>query len=225
MPAYITKHEPMKTLFSSITIFVFTTVALVAGQAPTPTNGAPMPQIADSISGGQNINSNVMSIVAGVFADSNFRAAIHALEQRNGATSVTKPEVATTRGLYANWLGGLNFSMPEPLEPAEFSNTNGDELFMRTFRLNTNALFSLLQNQSGLVTNDITTATKSFSSTLGIDWESPTGKTVFYNDRLGLLFVRATESDLELAERAIAALNEPPPQIRIKSSLTTPPRR
>jgi Flp pilus assembly secretin CpaC len=239
MPAYATKHEHMKTLLSSIAIFVFTAVVLLAGQAPTPTNGATTPETVDSTFARQNINSNVTSIVGGVSADSNFRAVLNALEERNGATSVTEPRVATMRGVYANWLGGLNFSIPEPLEPAEFSNTNGDELFMRTFELNTNALSCLLQNRSGLVTNDIATSAKSFSSklgidwesprddiatsmksvssTMGVDWESPRGKKVFYKDRLGLLFVRATESDLELVERAIAALNQPPPQIRIKS--------
>jgi general secretion pathway protein D len=40
---------------------------------------------------------------------------------------------------------------------------------------------------------------------------------VFFNDRLGLLFVRATLSDLDTIERAIQALNQVAPQVHIKS--------
>jgi len=45
----------------------------------------------------------------------------------------------------------------------------------------------------------------------------PPGKSVFFNDRLGLLFVKATLSDLDTIERAIQALNQVPPQVHIKS--------
>ncbi len=47
--------------------------------------------------------------------------------------------------------------------------------------------------------------------------QTPPGKSVFFNDRLGLLFVKATEDDLDTIERAIQALNQLPPQIHIKS--------
>jgi general secretion pathway protein D len=43
------------------------------------------------------------------------------------------------------------------------------------------------------------------------------GKAVFFNDRLGVLFVKATEDDLDTIERAIQALNQVPPQVHIKS--------
>jgi len=46
---------------------------------------------------------------------------------------------------------------------------------------------------------------------------NPPGKSVFFNDRLGLLFVKATLSDLDTIERAIQALNQVPPQVHIKS--------
>ena len=46
---------------------------------------------------------------------------------------------------------------------------------------------------------------------------NPPGKSVFFNDRLGLLFVKATLSDLDTIERAIQALNQVAPQIHIKS--------
>ena len=45
----------------------------------------------------------------------------------------------------------------------------------------------------------------------------PPGKSVFFNDRLGLLFVRATEQDLDTIERAIDALNQVAPEVQIKA--------
>ena len=43
------------------------------------------------------------------------------------------------------------------------------------------------------------------------------GKAVFFNDRTGILFVRATLTDLDLIEEAIIALNEAPPQLTIEA--------
>ncbi len=43
------------------------------------------------------------------------------------------------------------------------------------------------------------------------------GKAVFFNDRTGILFVRATMTDLDIIEQAIAALNESPPQLTIEA--------
>jgi type II secretory pathway component GspD/PulD (secretin) len=58
---------------------------------------------------------------------------------------------------------------------------------------------------------------RAFFSTLGVNLLSPPGKSVFFNDRLGLLFVKATESDLDTIERALQVLNQVPPQVHIKS--------
>ncbi len=57
----------------------------------------------------------------------------------------------------------------------------------------------------------------SFFESQGVNLSAPPGKTVFFNDRLGLLFVRATENDLDIIERAIQALNQVAPQVHIKS--------
>ena len=40
---------------------------------------------------------------------------------------------------------------------------------------------------------------------------------MFFNDRLGYLFVKATEDDLDTIERAIQVLNQVPPQVHIKA--------
>jgi len=47
--------------------------------------------------------------------------------------------------------------------------------------------------------------------------QSTNGKSVFYNDRLGLLLVRATLQDLDIIEAAIQVLNLTPDQITIEA--------
>ena len=45
------------------------------------------------------------------------------------------------------------------------------------------------------------------------------GKAVFFNDRQGMLLVRATMQDLDIIEAAIQVLNVVPPQVNIKSKI------
>ncbi len=63
----------------------------------------------------------------------------------------------------------------------------------------------------------VSAAARQFFTSLGVNLEQPPGKSVFFNDRLGKLFVKATESDLDTIERAIEALNEIAPQVHIKA--------
>jgi hypothetical protein len=64
-------------------------------------------------------------------------------------------------------------------------------------------------------TSDISIAAKDFFNTLGVNLDPP--KSIFFNDRLGELFVRATEQDLDTIENAIEVLDEVSPQIHIKA--------
>jgi type II secretory pathway component GspD/PulD (secretin) len=63
----------------------------------------------------------------------------------------------------------------------------------------------------------VSAAARAYFTALGVNLEQPAGKAVFFNDRLGKLFVRATEQDLDTIERAIEMLNEVPPMVHIKS--------
>jgi len=63
----------------------------------------------------------------------------------------------------------------------------------------------------------IVPALKNFFASLGVNMESPPGKAIFYGDRLGKLFVKATPADLDTIEHAIEILNCVPPQIHIKA--------
>jgi tetratricopeptide (TPR) repeat protein len=63
----------------------------------------------------------------------------------------------------------------------------------------------------------VSAAARAYFTALGVNLEQPAGKAVFFNDRLGKLFVKATEQDLDTIERAIEMLNEIPPMVHIKS--------
>jgi Flp pilus assembly secretin CpaC len=125
-----------------------------------------------------------------------------------------------------------------------FEDTSATSLYMRTFRVDPNTFYSGLEKASlqnlghvnsnavdigdggpdgsRYVTTKSSTSTtialaKAFFTKLGVNLEQPPGKSVFFNERLGYLFVKATESDLDTIERAIQVLNQVPPQIHIKA--------
>ena len=65
-------------------------------------------------------------------------------------------------------------------------------------------------------TMDVSTDARLFFSTLGVNLTDP-GKSIFFNDRLGELFVRASQQDLDTIENAIEVLNRVAPQVHIKA--------
>jgi general secretion pathway protein D len=62
----------------------------------------------------------------------------------------------------------------------------------------------------------VSVAARTFFATLGVDLAAP-GKSIFFNDRSGELFVRATDQDLDTIERAVEMLNMVAPQVHIKA--------
>ena len=104
-------------------------------------------------------------------------------------------------------------------------DTSATNLFMRTFKMDPNAFLGALRSSTGLQTNSVSTMARTLFSKLGVDLESPKGKSVFYNDGLGMVFVKATESDLNTIERAIQAFNYTAPQIHIKARFVEVPAK
>jgi hypothetical protein len=92
------------------------------------------------------------------------------------------------------------------------TNENNVQLPLRHFKVDANVFIAKFRDTPGLQTNSVTNVFKSFFSTLGVDWESPQGKSIFYNNRLGVLFVRATESDLD---KIFQVLKSVAPQVHI----------
>ena len=106
-----------------------------------------------------------------------------------------------------------------------FEDTSATNLFTRSFRVHTHVFTGALRSIPDLQTNSVSTMARSLFSKLGVDLESPNGKSVIYNDRLGLLFVKATESDLDTIERAVQALNQVGPQVHIKARFVEVPTK
>jgi type II secretory pathway component GspD/PulD (secretin) len=63
-------------------------------------------------------------------------------------------------------------------------------------------------------------AVRQFFITMGVNLDPLLGKSVFFNDRKGILWVRATSEELDLIEQIIRVLNVAPPQINIKTKFT-----
>jgi len=63
-------------------------------------------------------------------------------------------------------------------------------------------------------------AVRQFFITMGINLDPALGKSIFFNDRKGELWVRATADELDLIEQIIQVLNVAPPQVNIKTRFT-----
>jgi beta-lactamase regulating signal transducer with metallopeptidase domain/type II secretory pathway component GspD/PulD (secretin) len=99
-----------------------------------------------------------------------------------------------------------------------------EPFYMRQFKVDTNVFIVGLRNMPGLQSTNFSTMARNFFSTLGVDMDLP-GKSVFFNHRLGLLLVKATESDLDMIEHAIQELDAVPPQVHIKARFLVVPEK
>ncbi len=123
----------------------------------------------------------------------------------------------------ANVLDAIVMTANKPIEYAisedgvVFALGNGREaprLYSRVFNLNNDAFLANLRKRDSSKTN-VTTVVRQLCLTAGVELTPP--KSIFYNDRMGLLFVRATEPDLDKVEKVLETLNCLPPQIHIKA--------
>ena len=93
----------------------------------------------------------------------------------------------------------------------------------RVFKPDPHAFLFGLQGIRGLQTNNVETMVESLLNKLGVDLTAP-GRSIAFNDKLGLLFVTATASELDTIERAVQALNFWEPQIHIKARFIEVPK-
>jgi beta-lactamase regulating signal transducer with metallopeptidase domain len=96
-------------------------------------------------------------------------------------------------------------------------------LFSRHFKVNPNIFTAALRKATGMQTDDIPTMARSLFRVFGVNLDLP-GKSVFYGDRLGELFVRATKQDLDTIERVMEAVSDVAPQIHIKARFLEVPK-
>jgi beta-lactamase regulating signal transducer with metallopeptidase domain/type II secretory pathway component GspD/PulD (secretin) len=91
-------------------------------------------------------------------------------------------------------------------------------LEMRVFKVDTNTFLTGITNVSTVngipfpkfsnrQTNSVQSIVKEFFAWIGVDLTAP-GRNIAFNDKLGLLFVRATPPELDTIERVIQALNQ-----------------
>lgn len=100
-----------------------------------------------------------------------------------------------------------DFSRTSISAPGAESDTN---LFSRTFKVDASAFDRAEGNFPTSPDGGVEIKARTIFSALGVDWQAPPGKSIFFSDRLGLLFVKATTADLDVIERAISALAQPP---------------
>ena len=67
------------------------------------------------------------------------------------------------------------------------------------------------------LSQQVSAAARAYFTALGVNLDQPAGKSVFFNDRAGILVVRATEQDLDMVDKAIQVLNQVAPQVHIKT--------
>lgn len=96
------------------------------------------------------------------------------------------------------------------------AETNVVPLFTRTFKVDTNEFARALGMVGPVAATNFHAAHRDFFSSLGVDLEAP-GKSLFYGDRRGTLFVRATLADLDIIEQALSVMNAPVPQVNIQA--------
>ncbi len=97
------------------------------------------------------------------------------------------------------------------------------QLYSRHFRVDANTFMGALHINTGMQTNDITAMAKDFFKTLGVNLDMP-GKSIFFNDGLSELFVRATAQDLDTIENTLEVFNRALPQIHIKARFIEVPK-
>jgi len=100
-----------------------------------------------------------------------------------------------------------------------------NSLYTRTFRVDPKIFFANLRRQTqftGTNVQDEVAALRKVFFDAGVDLQ-PTNKAFFYNVRLGLIFVRATQQDLNTIETVIEALNQAAPQIHLKARFVEVP--
>jgi type II secretory pathway component GspD/PulD (secretin) len=162
--------------------------------------------------------------VTGILNDPNFRSVLQALEQRNETETPAEPVIVTTYGRQAQMMRvDYVLSQPQYMSAITYAsaapnNSQSAQSEMRVFKVNPNTFYEGLRSTSsvGFTGTNVSQAALAFFKLIGVDLDAP-GRSISFNNRLGLLFVKATPSDLRTVERTIQALNQVAPQVHLKA--------
>jgi type II secretory pathway component GspD/PulD (secretin) len=139
--------------------------------------------------------------------------------------------VLALNGNSANEIEAESKSFMQRFTPAENALPKTDEaatnLFTRQFKVDPQTFFYTLQKTGidlGNATNSPALALQKFFSFLGVNFDSPAGKSVFYPEGRGMFLVKATAADLDVIESAVQLLNQTPPQLHLKARFLEVPK-
>ncbi|HMP84175.1 MAG TPA: hypothetical protein PKA41_15870 [Verrucomicrobiota bacterium] len=100
-----------------------------------------------------------------------------------------------------------------------------DPLYTRTFKVNTNGLYRMLNERAGaqgtLASTNVSTRIHGLFSSIGVELQAP--KAMYFSDGKGMLLVRAGLKDLDAIEGLLQVINDTPPQVNIKVKLVVMP--
>ncbi len=105
----------------------------------------------------------------------------------------------------------------DPVSARAMEDSNSAELLVRTYKVDPDTFIKGLETLGSVPVNrtNASTSVRDFFKRLEVDLSPP--KSVLWNDRNGLLMVRATKQDLDTIEREIQRLNYTPPKIKIEA--------
>ena len=238
------------TLFSLFGILAFAAVAVPMGQAPKSEEALPAasaaPAITNQTAGNAVtrtyfikhpiatdnlkkllLDAGVQTPPTGFFYKDNGILLVHgSMEQQ----ALVYRVVLKLNGSSARQIEAAVKSFCSQTDTTSVANAADTNLVMRTFKVDPASVFFSLK-QMGLNFDEssnsaarVSVATRTLLAKLGVNWDSPPGKSVYFNETRSLFFVRATQQDLNIVEQALAALNSTAPQIHIKARFLKVPK-
>jgi beta-lactamase regulating signal transducer with metallopeptidase domain len=93
--------------------------------------------------------------------------------------------------------------------------------FTRTYKVDLNTLTQNLHGAGQMKGTNLTVNLREFFKTHGVEWSM--NKSMFVNDRQGLLLVRSSQADHDIIEKALQVLYEQPLQVHIRAEFVEVP--
>lgn len=132
----------------------------------------------------------------------------------------TRQTVAATNTLLAAG------QTPEQVTPATIPTkpvviSDATNLYTRIYKVSAGAVAQATGNLGPVTVTNTLANFREFFARAGVDLQPP--KTMFFQDREGVLAVRASLADLDKVEQAVQALDLPPPQLHIRAKFVEVP--
>jgi len=94
----------------------------------------------------------------------------------------------------------------------------------RMFKVDPAAFIEGLKATGGTPDKDVSINARNFFAGIGVDLTAP-GRSIAFDERLGMLTVKATAAEVDTIERTVQALNQTAPQIHLKARFIEMPKK